>query len=172
MKVKLNDSGEVEIYDFNPVEALEVAVKIEEEGINFYTSLTKAVEDDETKNGLQYLLNEEKEHLKFFETQLERARGVAEDGFEEDNIFSYLEPGVFQQFREIKTNSKSVLADPSKAIKLGILVEEDTVKFYRAILKNTGSDEGREAWEKIIDEEVKHKDKLTKILKFREGVIA
>ena len=88
MKVKA--TGEViQIYDFNPVEALKIARKLEREGINFYGNLLQKAEDPKVKEALAYLKGQEEDHLRIFEKLLEREDPEAPDEDDEDDVFDW-----------------------------------------------------------------------------------
>ena len=93
--MKVKDTGEgIQIYDFNPVEALKIARKLEREGIKFYGKLLEKTDDPKVKEALTFLKGEEEEHLRIFEKLLERedAEAVDDDG---DDLFESVDDGVF-----------------------------------------------------------------------------
>ncbi|MDO8141573.1 MAG: ferritin family protein, partial [Candidatus Brocadiales bacterium] len=53
--------------NFNDAEALKIAVNIEEEGLEFYSTLTKNARDRKVKEIFSKLASDEKEHLARFQ---------------------------------------------------------------------------------------------------------
>ena len=53
--------------NFNDAEALKIAVNIEEEGLEFYSTLTKNAKDCKVKELFSKLASDEKEHLARFQ---------------------------------------------------------------------------------------------------------
>ncbi len=162
MKIEERE-GNFTIVDFNELEVYKIASKIEKDGLLFYEKLYNEVEDKEVKKRLKFLLCEEEEHLKFFEGCLNNAREKMEDGFENDDLLNYMDYGIFQPYQSIE-NMGEKINDVKKALRLGIIVEEKSIKFYQACQENISSVETREELQNIIEEEKRHKDLLQNIL--------
>jgi len=156
MKIK-STGEEIQIYDFNPKEALKVARKLESEGISFYKNLLKTVKDPGVKEVLNYLLEEEKDHLQLFEEMLEDEDPESLDNSGED-ILDILDTGVFTLPRD-----EELTADLDKALQLGINIEKRSLAFYLEMVKHTESEEGKDALKKIIGEEKKHWEELKRL---------
>lgn len=158
MKVKA--TGEViQIYDFNPVEALKIARKLEREGINFYGNLLQKAEDPKVKEALGYLKGQEEDHLRIFEKLLEREDPEAPDEDDEDDVFDCVDDGVFLLPRE-----KDFAADFDSALELGVTIEKRSLAFYLELVKHTESNDGKKTINKIIEEEKKHWEELKKLI--------
>ena len=172
MKVHLREDGGIELYDFSAAEAFKIAIKLEKEGMEFYQLILDNTTDEKIKGGLKFFLEEEKKHLDFFEEALGKAQIEEVDGFEEDDIVQYMNSGIFKRFGKLKTNPQSLLKELAKTLKLGMLLESDSVNFYQEVLKNTEDEKGREALVIIIEEEKKHQEQLSRLLKYQEGIVA
>ena len=157
MEVRRTDEG-IQIYDFNAVEALTIARKLEREGINFYKEFLETVADPKVKEVLVYLLDEEMEHLKLFENMLEREdpESLNDDG---EGVLDILDGGVFAL-----PKSEALATDLNKAIQLGINVEKRSLAFYLEIAKHTKSEEGKRVLKKIIGEEKNHWEELKRLM--------
>ena len=163
MKIEEKDDRLV-ITDFDELEAYKIACKIEKDGIEFYKSLSENTKDKSIEEKLRFLLGEEEKHLKFFSQCLDELRQKKGDGFEEDDLLNYMDYGVFQPFANAKEKVIEKLDDVKKAIHLGILIEDGSIKFYEAC-KDKAHPEVKGELENIIEEENKHRSLLEKIMK-------
>jgi rubrerythrin len=157
MKVKVAGE-EIQIFDFNPVEALKIARKLEREGINFYGDLLKKAEDPKVKEALNYLRGQEEDHLKIFEKLLEREDPETVDD-DEDDVFDCVDDGVF-----LLPQEKDLAADFDSALELGVTIEKRSLAFYLELVKYTESEDGKKTINKIIEEEKKHWVELKKFI--------
>jgi rubrerythrin len=151
------------IVDFNELEAYKIASKIEEDGIRFYERLTEGVRDENIKGRLRFLLEEERKHLIFFKESLYRMQERTEDAFEEDNLLSYIDYAIFQPYQSIDDMADKI-DDVKKALRLGVIVEEKSIKFYQACKDNISSAQTESELQNIINEENRHKALLESIL--------
>ena len=71
----VDHNGKIVLKDFNPVEALRIAMYIEEEGARFYRELTNRTEDKQIRNELRFLWDEEEVHRDNFEKLLRTQNG-------------------------------------------------------------------------------------------------
>lgn len=148
--------GNLVIIDFNELEAYKIAVKIEEDGLRFYNKLLEKNIFKKATDVLSFLLNEEKKHLKFFEGCLTALRQISEDSFEEDNLFKDIDYGVFSPYDGLKDLEKKIDV-ANKALKLGLIIEDNSIKFYSACSEKVNSSQAKNEIAKIIEEEKKHK---------------
>jgi rubrerythrin len=116
------------------------------------------------KEALQFLVGEERRHLKLFEGLLGELRKEAEDAFEEDSLFDSFDYGIFVPYQTMEDLDK-VLTSPDKAIRLGVVVEDKSIKFYRSCLKKISAARLKRELTKIIAEETKHKALFEGMLK-------
>jgi rubrerythrin len=157
--MKVKDTGEgIQIYDFNPVEALKIARKLEREGIKFYEKLLEKADDPKVKEALTYLRDQEVEHLRIFEKLLARedAEAVDDDG---DDVLESVDDGVF-----LLPQESDLAADFDRALELGVTIEKRSLTFYLEVVKHTESEEGKNTIKKIIAEERKHWEELKRLL--------
>jgi rubrerythrin len=157
--MKIKDTGEgIQIYDFNTIETLKIARKLEKEGIRFYETLLEKTKDPTVKEVFRYLLNEETDHLRLFEKLLEREDSEALDDDGEDMLDS-VDDGVF-----VFPQDDDWAADFDTAIQLGIAIEKRSLAFYLEVVKYTESEESKKTLKKIIAEEKKHWEELKRCL--------
>jgi len=162
--MKIQDkNGKLDIVDFNELEAYKIASKIEQDGIAFYENLVNGVKDAGAKEKLKYLLSEEKKHLGFFQGCLSKVQEKIDDGFEEDDLLKYMDYGVFQPYEHMQ-QMKDIIDDLDKALDIGIIVEDRTVKFYQACKEAISAPQAKKELQNIIDEEERHKALLLKML--------
>ena len=157
--MKVKDTGEgLQIYDFNPVEALKIACKLEREGIKFYGKLLAKADDPKVKEALAFLKGQEEEHLRIFEKLLSRedAEAVDDDG---DDMFDNVDDGVF-----LLPQEEDLAADFDYALEMGVTIEKKSLAFYLEVVKHTESEEGKNTIKKIIGEERKHWEELKRLL--------
>lgn len=162
MKIQ-EKNGQLQIVDFNELDAYKIASKIEKDGISFYQNLVNGLKDKGAKEKIQYLLREEKQHLSFFEGCLSKVGENTEDGFEDDDLLSYMDYGIFQPYEHM-SQMKDIIDDVDKALDIGIIVEDRTVKFYQACKDKVASKPTQKELQNIINEEEKHKELLLNML--------
>ncbi|MEW6008774.1 MAG: ferritin family protein [Candidatus Omnitrophota bacterium] len=161
MKIE-EKNGKLSIVDFDEIEAYKIASKIEQDGIDFYKSLAAKADSQQTKETLNFLIEEEKKHLKFFQNCLFPLRQDKGDLFEEDDLFKVMDYGIF-----IAKNSeelKAIISKPKKALEFGLAIEDKSIKFYSSCRDFVGSSASKQEISKIIREEEKHKLLLQDLL--------
>jgi len=154
MKIDYN-KGQMEITDFNPLEAYKIARRMERDGLSFYQKLESQSYSPEVNRALGFLLSEEKRHLRLFEDKIFELRKDTSDGFEEDDLADFLDAKVFSPFDSLK-NLDKYLTDKNKALKLGIAIEKNSVSFYQACLNNLSTNAAKKDLEFLIKEENSH----------------
>ena len=163
MKIELKQ-GQFVITDFNEFEAYRIASKIEKDGMRFYSKLFDCTKDADTKKALEFLMVEEKKHLKFFEDCLGKLREEKEDTSEENDLLASMNFGIFEPYQSMVEACK-IVEDRKKALNLGILVEERSINFYETCKNYIKSPETKNALDNIIADEKQHKKELEKVLK-------
>ncbi len=163
MKIEEKNGG-LAIVDFNELEAYKIASKIESDGISFYTNLSAGIKNKKIQEIVNSLIQEEREHLKFFQEQLSIKNQSIDDGFEDDDLLRFMDYGIFKPYQEMK-QMKDLIYDTQKALDLGIIVEDKSIKFYQACQRSVNSPDTKKELSNIIKEEEKHKAKLEGLLK-------
>ncbi|MEI6633962.1 MAG: ferritin family protein [Chlamydiota bacterium] len=149
-------SGALVVVDFDDLEACKIAVRIERDGMAFYEALAGRMTAAAARGSILSLASQERDHLEFFEGELARLRATKEDAFEEDDLASSLEYGIFAPYRDLAV----ALESPRKALRLGQIVEERSVQFYEACRGRVASDETKRQLDRIIAEERLHARRL------------
>ncbi|MDD5644748.1 MAG: ferritin family protein [bacterium] len=168
MRIIKNTDGKIEISDFNAVQAYKIAVNLEKEGVRFYADILGNIANGGIKEDVQLLLGQEKEHLKFFETELAVALKDGRDNFEEDDIIDYMDSGVFSSYKALLKRRSGLLKSPLEVLAFGLLIENDSVDFYINIRRNTLDKRCISAIDKIIEQEKKHIERINKLIKYVE----
>lgn len=156
-------NGELVIVDFNELEAYKIACKIEEDGLHFYKKLMEKINGNAPKTALAFLIKEEEEHLKFFEESLFKLEEGKEGSFEGDDLLSTMDYGIFKPYEDLQELDK-ILKDMDKTLRLGILIEDKSIKFYEYCKTKVKDRKSKAVISKIIKEEEKHKQHLEDML--------
>ncbi|WP_292589420.1 ferritin family protein [Mesotoga sp. UBA5557] len=143
----------------SPHEVLEVALRIETEGENFYRELAESAHNDRQGPVFRFLSSQERSHADTFRTLLRRFEEEAIELINWDDARQYMaaltEASVFSD--ELKDAMSR--SDYKKAIEHAIEVEKKSIAFYESLLKNSKADTV-EALEKVISEEKNHVELL------------
>ena len=151
------------IVDFNEIEAYKIARKIENEGINFYKKLVANAGNDETRKKFRFLLNEEYKHLEFFQERIQLLEGKDGEGFEEDDLLTCFDYGIFQPYKSIR-DLPDYIDDVKKALRLGLIVEENSIKFYKQCCEQVSNDKVKAELLMIAEEENQHRKLIESII--------
>ncbi|MFC1557470.1 ferritin family protein [candidate division KSB1 bacterium] len=143
---------------------IDVAVKLEQEGAEYYTELARIAKNTKTQLIFMQFADEERKHEDFF-INLKRNDRFIDYEIEDEEIEKILE----------ETEPEDILPDspedivkklhPLNAIKLGIKSEKRTVKFYKLLSKKLKDPEIRKILATLIEEEQRHVNDLTDLHK-------
>jgi rubrerythrin len=147
--------------DFKKIsDILEVAIRIERQGIEFYNKLHDTVDSTDAKETFSYLAAEEEKHIGWFREILSK---VAEDKPK------YKYPGEYELFLEGAANyalnffqkgkTASAAKNTSESIEIGIGLEIASVAYYTQFSQGFAKTE-KQIIEKVIKEEKSHLAKL------------
>jgi len=152
------------VENFSILEAVELAVGIEEEGIRFYTLAAEKVSEPELKKLFETLKEKEYDHIKTFRNLYSTLAEKKDDPDAELYLFDpevaayfhgYVESAVFP----IAGAAKSVLREcegPEDILRLAMQAEKDSILYYHELLHHAPWPEAEELVKKIIEEEHKH----------------
>ena len=162
--MRIEENGrEFVIVDFDELEAYKIARKIERDGLHFYKRLLERAVDEKTKKALAFLIETEREHLNFFEDRLSEIREKKNDSFEEDDLLATIDYGIFQPYQSMEQLEKA-LDNPRKALRLGLTIEDNSIKFYKSCRDKVTSEKTKEEITRIIEDECKHKAQVEGVL--------
>lgn len=166
--MKFDVIGEdIKIYDFNALQAYKIGRHLEIEGIDFYNNLILCYGNNinlTVKDGIEFLLQEEKKHLQLLEKKIEEITAQEEDGFEEEDLEDFINTRVFVNFNNLRER-KGSFHNIQETIEFGIMIENRAIMFYRALLEHIEDKSGRNAVNELILEEMDHLRKLNTLNK-------
>jgi rubrerythrin len=165
----IQEGDELAIADFNELEALRLALKLEDDGIKFYLRAAERAKSEDAKKVFKMLAHEEEKHVLIFKEMLEKL--ILEENFvseadrgDEERFFDFIKPEIFGDIFDTEKIVAKIKGD-IKAIELGEAAEVNTINFYKAILKNTQNEPGKEIIKEIMKEEQNH---LKTFIRYRE----
>jgi rubrerythrin len=140
----------------NPAEIIEIAIRIERNGVEFYRYLSENVEDNDAKDVFSFLAAQEEKHVGIFRKMLYEVA---------DYTPKYSYPGEYGLFLDELAGSaidslknyENALKTRGfqEAIKLGIEAELQTIVYFTELYELL-PDKVNEALKNVIDEEKKH----------------
>ena len=146
-------------------EVLQFAIKIEENGYDFYNKVAEANEDEKIKNLFVFLADEEVKHKETFETMLPEIEKYEPTEAYPPEYFEYLRAYADNIiFKKGVEKELSGGLEPASAVDFGMIIEVDSIAYYNEI-KNFVPEEQKRMIDKIISEERKHFLKLSELKK-------
>jgi rubrerythrin len=153
--MKISGKGDnIIISDFNEAEALQLAMKLERDGIKYYSELSAKTKDPEVKKVFARLIAEEEKHFVRFKGLLEGLGVEADPGYEEQPL-DFIDSGVFGDIMNTEKTLSKIKSDLD-AVSLGEWAELNSINFYKAIHNNSNNDLGKKALKDIIRQEQEH----------------
>ncbi len=143
-----------------------IAVRIEENGNDFYTAAAEVVDESTEIKGLFYdLAEKEILHISIFQKFVEK---IEEEDFDfgtedaSDYINHMAESHIFGKPDAGKLLAKTITT-PRQALEMAYKFENDSVAFYTELLKYTRT-ESKHLVQQIIDEEKEHAAEIKKFI--------
>jgi rubrerythrin len=152
---------------FAASDIVEVAIRIEENGINFYKFAEQIAKQEEAKKLFAQLAQAEVEHKKTFEKIFANMEKNNPPESYEGEYGAYLRSYVDNNLiftKEVMDKQLAKVKDTSAALDFAIQRELDSILYYHEIKKLVPATQ-HEAIEKIIEEERKHFLSLTAMKK-------
>lgn len=152
---------------FSGREILEMAIRIEENGLQYYTEASKAAKSEELKELFETLAGEEEQHIVVFNDLKDLTGDEWQEGYD-----PYVQEGA-QYLKAIADTevfttpdrgaelARKVI-DERDALRLAIDMEKDSLLFYYE-LQRMIRDKDKEVLEKLIEQEKDHVRKLTEL---------
>ena len=147
-------------------EIVEIAVRIEENGNDFYTAAAEMIEESNDINGLFFdLAEKEILHISIFQ---KLAEGFDAESFDfsaqdaSDYINHLAESHIFGKPDAGKNLAKTIKT-PREGLEIAFKFENDSVAFYTELLKHTRTD-AKKLVEQIIEEEKEHAADIKRFL--------
>lgn len=155
---------------FNDLEALKIAITIEERGEKFYRRSAEKVDDEFVKALLIKLAEDENDHRDTFH-KLYNEFLAQKDQFNDDYLYdqevsayfnaiadSLIFPNDEEQARMIEG-----ISGIDDVIKIGIQAEKDSILLYTQMVISSNLPEAKDAFRRLLREEKKHLIDLQRI---------
>jgi len=150
-------------------EVIRIAIRLEEDGIQFYKAASEKAHSKHLRDVLNLLAGHEAEHKSTFQAL---AREVGADlsarhhsrSISPENLQALTEAGVFPRPEEWDSAIAS-LHSAAQALRFGIKVEQGSIAFYESAARAAMSDDVRETFNRILAQERQHVRLLTAELK-------
>jgi rubrerythrin len=161
----------MDIIHFSAKEVLEMAIRIEENGVEFYTQAGNATKFERLKELFIFLAKEEKKHIACFEDMDKRVKSddlpwSIDPYLEEESLYlkALANSRVFTNTHEGKRLANEVHTEQD-VLQTAINMEKDSILFYYE-LHNAVRDKDKAILRNLIEEEKSHLRKLTELQKF------
>ncbi|MBT9130040.1 MAG: hypothetical protein DDT42_00362 [candidate division WS2 bacterium] len=149
-------------------ELILIAVKIEENGINFYKSLLNRKLNLKLRNLLDYLLKEEEKHKISFKELLLLTTQKSEDQLlytneESINYLYSLADSIIFNMNDKGANLLNLSFTDIQGIEGAMILEKESILFYQELLNNIRSEATKQLINEIINQEKEHLVKLVNL---------
>ena len=151
---------------YSGLEIIEIAVRIEENGQEFYTIAAERVKESPDIKGLFYdLAEKEIAHIATFQKLAEKFEAESFE-FNEDESSEYIghlaDTHIFGR-KDSGTELAKTISTPQQALEIAYKFENDSVVFYEELLKRTSSDAKKLIF-RIIEEEKEHAAEIKRFM--------
>ena len=162
---------------FNDLEALEIAIRIENRGQSFYSQATALATTADTKAMLEELAIQEGQHATTFREIYNELSGRKREFDDlylyEPEVVAYLramaESSIFPSDDRLKEIMENVV-DIQEVLKIGVQAEKDSILFYTEMIINAKFVEAKDAFRKLLKEEKQHLIELQNKLNTYKGL--
>ena len=145
---------------FSAREIIDMAIKIERNGENYYRQATVKVTDPSLQSLLLFLADEEHEHARWFEAFKQRIKDSAEDRKLAEITGTMLQSVVGNQRFSLDDADLAELDSTDKLIGIAIEFEKDSILFYEMLQSFIEDSETLRQLNEIIAEENRHIEML------------
>jgi rubrerythrin len=145
---------------FSAREIIDMAIKIERNGENYYRQATVKVTDPSLQSLLLFLADEEHEHARWFEAFKQRIKDSDEDRKLAEISGTMLQSVVGNQNFSLDDVDLAKLDSTEKLIVIAIEFEKDSILFYEMIQSFIEDPETLGQLNEIIAEENRHIEML------------
>ncbi|MFC2163124.1 ferritin family protein [Candidatus Altiarchaeota archaeon] len=154
--------------DENALDVLETAMQLEKDGLRFYHQVSENIEDKQVADVFQKLGRDEADHLEFLEMQYESLAKseswmVFQELYREDETADDRPAHLLDNEKIHHLIHEGMTS--AQAVKVGIKLEKDSVRFYELQSKSCGDPSGQQMYLKLMDFEKGHVKDLETLLK-------
>jgi len=154
---------------YNVVEIIQMAINVEREGYESYSSIARDINDDKAKAVFVLLAEQEKKHAETFKNLLEvmnENNKINAEYLFDEHVIGYFRALTANKVFESDRMQKAIdLTTAKEAIQEGINSEKNSILLYTELLQGADIPEVKTALELIIAEEKSHIIDLTNLLK-------
>ena len=151
---------------YSGLEIIEIAIRIEENGQEFYTAAADMVKESPDVKGLFYdLAEKEVTHIAIFQKLAEKFEAETFDfNVEEssDYIGHLADTHIFGR-KDAGTELAKTVSSPKQGLEIAFKFENDSVVFYEELLKRASSN-AKKLILQIIEEEKEHAAEIRKFM--------
>lgn len=151
---------------FDISEIFQLAIRIEENGEQFYRTMSKKLKDKKLQGLFDYLADEEVKHKKLFELMVSNIEEYEPIENFPKEYFAYVRALADDVLFDEKKTDEDIekIKDAASAIEYAKDKESNSVLYYQG-LKNLVSENQRDSINKIIEEEQAHFVELSNLKK-------
>ncbi|MDN5277521.1 MAG: hypothetical protein PWR01_1486 [Clostridiales bacterium] len=157
---------------FNDLEAIKLAIAIEERGERFYRQSARKVSDSTARVLLERLAEDEKEHKAVFEglyQEFLKNKNEFDDEYLYDQdvaaYFNALAHSLIFPNEEEQERVVAQLQSLEDVIRFGIQAEKDSILLYTQMIISSKLSEAKDAFRRLLKEEKRHLVDLQAYLK-------
>ncbi len=136
------------------IEAIETAIKIEEEGIIFYTEAAEKVKDQAGRKMFLNLAKDEENHLRLFrsvrQSLLEKKQWPSLETLPLGKTPQYIFPAPEER------GKIEIPQDLQEILRKGMEIEKASIRFYTEQLDKSTSEEARQVYKFLVEQEKGH----------------
>lgn len=131
--------------------AIEIAIKMEKDAIDFYTKAAEKTQHPAGKKMFESVTEDEKRHLQMLSQIFKEVDITMEDVSPMRNIKT-----VFESMRNAMLQRVAATQDELEAFKIAMQMEEEGIAFYRQVENEAQTQKERALFERLIKEEEQH----------------
>ncbi|MBU3911323.1 MAG: ferritin family protein [Candidatus Omnitrophica bacterium] len=150
---------------FSASEVVEMGIKIEENGRDFYNEAARRSKNKSTIKVFELLASEEEGHIKRFEAILSRVKKYEPSEAYPNEYFSYIKSlsGGYVFTKEKKSSEVAgTIKTDKEAVDLGVGFEKDSILFYEE-MKKFVLDGEKKIVDELLEQEKTHLRKLNEL---------
>ncbi|MEK7238751.1 MAG: ferritin family protein [Nitrospirota bacterium] len=133
--------------------AIEIAIKMETDAINFYKEASKKANHSVGKKMFLTIAEDEKRHLDMLNQILKGLDIKIKDVSPMKNIKT-----VFEEIKDEMMHKVEATTDELEAFKIAIRMEKEGIEFYKKAASGAKTDKEKSLFERLIKEEQQHYD--------------
>ena len=154
----------MQVYDFNELEGLRIAVEMERRGRDFYDAAARVAKSDQMREMLKKLKAEEVVHMQQFgrlhEREQENAEAVKPFSRETSAFLTALAADIVFSDGLVAVGVKGGFESPEVMLQAAIESEQESIDFYSTMEREADDEHAKEIFREIIAQEQSHQERL------------